>query len=217
MEFSENKMPFVSTRIGIDSYVYSDKPILSAKDAVNLVANQIYDAAKEIGMAIFLDCSMTPICIAQVGQGNEQGSIISARDIAQIALLSNASNVMLIHNHPALIPDERHLKASIDDIKLTDTISKALGLHGIYLVDSIIVSGYMDKWSRVPAFYSMRGHNYQKLVKKTKEEFQNSIAVSETEINWDIPGSDFWNQNVAHQDESFLDKYEFLESEERDR
>lgn len=208
-------LPFVATKIGVDSLVYSETPVDTAAKAVALVSDRIYNETRELGIAIYLDSENIPICLAQVGLGDEKGSVISARDIVQIGLLSNASGLILVHNHPTLVPDARNLKASDEDIHLADTLAKACGLHGILLYDSVIVSGFKEKLGvRIPAYYSMKEHNFYKLSKKAGSfDFESKSATKEEDIAWGEKGSEIWNSKVSGMTESHIEDYEFSTGE----
>ena len=52
------------------------------------------------------------------------------------AILSNASNMMLLHNHPY-----GNLEPSKEDTMLTDRMNRVCELMGIPLTDHIIVGG----------------------------------------------------------------------------
>ena len=52
------------------------------------------------------------------------------------AILSNASNMMLLHNHPSW-----NLEPSKEDTMLTDRMNRVCELMGIPLTDHIIVGG----------------------------------------------------------------------------
>ena len=70
-------LPFVSVLLDVDMMLMSEKPILTAREAI------------------------APLCVATVGRGGTTDVIFfSPRDIVQTALLCNATYVTLLHNHP---------------------------------------------------------------------------------------------------------------------
>ena len=85
-----------------------------------------------------------------VSMGTINASLVTGREVFKSAILSNASYVILLHNHPSGDPTP-----SKDDIILTKRIIETGNLIGIPLVDHIIIgdnryvsfreSGYMDK------------------------------------------------------------------------
>lgn len=72
--------------------------------------------------------------MASVGSLNQ--SLVSPREIFKTSILSNAANMLLIHNHPS-----GSLNPSKDDIEITDRLIQLTDLMGIPLLDHIIVGG----------------------------------------------------------------------------
>ena len=187
-----------------------------------MVGEKLYDNAKEIGIAIFMDCGLRPICVAIVGQGNEKESVISTRDIVQTALLCNASYVTLVHNHPhedvakktSLSTAQKRVEPSLDDIRLTESIAKACSLHGIEFYDSIIVGGFRDNMfvGKIPIYFSMREKGFYTLAKKAGVEREKPVTSLE-QIPWGMDGEKYWSFDgkVPGMTESHFDEYEFLE------
>lgn len=72
--------------------------------------------------------------VFEISHGNVNSSIFGVREILQKALLANAVNIIVMHNHPSGDP-----KPSIEDIKVTERLRDAGRLIGIELLDHIIV------------------------------------------------------------------------------
>lgn len=72
--------------------------------------------------------------VFEISHGNVNSSIFGVREILQKALLANAVNIIVMHNHPSGDP-----KPSIEDIKVTERLRDAGKLVGIELLDHIIV------------------------------------------------------------------------------
>lgn len=88
--------------------------------------------------AIFYDQRLQPISISHIGIGEVNTSIVSIRQICSIALMSNASSVVLIHNHPS-----GNTEPSGEDCEVTKKVNNALQMFGIHLVDHIVIgTGY---------------------------------------------------------------------------
>ena len=155
--------PVVSIHLDVDYALISKTPIKTAEDAINLVASKIFDAAHEKAVAIFMDEELVPICVANVGQGDQIGVCFSARDIVQTALLCKASYVTIIHNHPGANCTKKQCGPSYEDILVTDTIVKACNIVGVNLYDSIIASGEKSSLSgkMKPVYYSIRDHKFE--------------------------------------------------------
>ena len=161
-------LPVVSVHLNIDYTLISATPIRTAKEAIEFVASKLSDSAKEKAVAIFLDASLAPICMANVGQGDQENVMFSARDIVQTSLLCNASYVTILHNHPGANLTKKHCGPSREDILVTDTIVKACSMVGVKVYDSIIASGEKKSifGNMEPIYYSVREHSYKSLKRK---------------------------------------------------
>jgi len=72
--------------------------------------------------------------VFEISHGNVNSSIFGVREILQKALLANAVNIIVMHNHPSGDPSP-----SREDIKVTERLRDAGRLVGIELLDHIIV------------------------------------------------------------------------------
>lgn len=72
--------------------------------------------------------------VFEISHGNVNSSIFGVREILQKALLANAVNIIVMHNHPSGDPSP-----SREDIKVTERLREAGKLVGIDLLDHIIV------------------------------------------------------------------------------
>ncbi|GAB7306666.1 RadC family protein [Enterococcus gallinarum] len=102
----------------------------------------------EIGMdtqenlvLLCLDTKNNVTCYSIVHRGTINQSIVHPRDIFQRAILSNATRILLAHNHPSGNPTP----SEADNI-VTKRIEQAGELMGIPLLDHIIV-GYDEYFS----------------------------------------------------------------------
>ncbi len=110
--------------------------LLSPKQIVSFM-NEKYimnRLADEKVYAIAYSTTGVPLGIFLVGKGNVNGSLASTHSILRDALLLNASNVVLIHNHPA-----GSVKPSDADVKFFRHLKNAAQLLEINLLDSIII------------------------------------------------------------------------------
>lgn len=102
---------------------------------------EIKDAIQEHLLFIGLDRTNNIRKIDLLGVGNSAGIFIDSKDILRTALLSASDNVILVHNQPS-----NSLKASSEDIHISNVINKFLKIFNIQLVDHIIVTenGYIS-------------------------------------------------------------------------
>ena len=74
------------------------------------------------------------IGVFELSHGNVNSSIFSVREMFQKALLANAVNIIVMHNHPSGDPTP-----SREDILVTERAKEAGKLIGIDILDHIIV------------------------------------------------------------------------------
>lgn len=91
--------------------------------------------AEEHTFAIFTDTTNKIINYCLVGKGNEKSSLLDLKTVFKVALLSNASRIILAHNHPS-----GNLKPSKFDLKTTKYIKFGCKILGFELLDNVIVS-----------------------------------------------------------------------------
>jgi DNA repair protein RadC len=114
----------------------SNKPICSPEDAVELLGKYMCELDREVLCMINLRTDGMPINCNFVSMGAVNESIAHPREIFKSAILSNATSMIIIHNHPS-----GKLEPSKNDTMTTDRILKLCELMGIPLVDHIIVGG----------------------------------------------------------------------------
>lgn len=118
----------------------------STKDNITLhntrdILNFLHDfenldfLAEEHTFAIFTDTTNKIINYCLVGKGNEKSSLLDLKTVFKVALLSNASRIILAHNHPS-----GNLKPSKFDLKTTKYIKFGCKILGFELLDNVIVS-----------------------------------------------------------------------------
>lgn len=92
---------------------------------------------KERFLVAFLDNSNSIIELRTVSQGTTNMAVVYPRDILKMALANDCSSIMLSHNHPG-----GSLKASAEDVALTQRIVDIFRPLDIKVLDHIIVGGY---------------------------------------------------------------------------
>ena len=73
--------------------------------------------------------------VASISKGGLSGAVIDTRVILQYAIKSNATSVILAHNHPS-----GNLEASEADKRITQNVREALKLIDIQLLDHLILN-----------------------------------------------------------------------------
>lgn len=115
--------------------IMSDEPVSTPEKAVELMRNLINDSDREIVLVLTLDVRLQPINVSTVSVGTLSGSVVCAREVFKTAILSNASGIILAHNHPS-----GDVTPSPEDVQVTENIKKAGEILGIRLLDHIITT-----------------------------------------------------------------------------
>ncbi|WZL72076.1 JAB domain-containing protein [Clostridiaceae bacterium 35-E11] len=92
---------------------------------------------KERFLVAFLDNSNSIIELRTVSQGTTNMAVVYPRDILKMALANDCSSIILSHNHPG-----GSLRASNEDVGLTQRIVDIFKPLDIKVLDHIIVGGY---------------------------------------------------------------------------
>lgn len=120
--------------------------INGAKDIHKLLVNRVYDEEtigyKETFKVLLLNNANKIIGYSTISEGGLTSTIVDVRMILQTALVSNATSIILTHNHPSGNP-----RPSIHDDNLTKKIKSACELMDIRLLDHIIVTPYHSFYS----------------------------------------------------------------------
>lgn len=91
----------VAIRLVKDYPFYSDFPINTPERAVELMQEKMADLDREYLYLINLTTKCRPINANLISIGTLSQSLYHVREIFKSSILSNASMVMLVHNHPS--------------------------------------------------------------------------------------------------------------------
>ena len=120
----------------------SDVPIDGPEAAVKVMADMLKDYDREVVAIVNLQTDGKPINMNVVSMGALDQSIAHPREILKSTILSNASAIMLVHNHPS-----NKLQPSMDDIATTARVKQLCDLIGVKFLDHIIVGPGRDYYS----------------------------------------------------------------------
>ena len=90
---------------------------------------------KEFFWVILLNNANRVLGVSELSVGTTNGCMVNVKEVLQLALLSNSSSIVLIHNHPS-----GTLAFSESDYKITDKINKACELCEIKVLDHLIIT-----------------------------------------------------------------------------
>jgi DNA repair protein RadC len=116
-----------------DSY-YGSKHIRSPEELVSVVRRFLEYTDREVFLTVNLSTANTINSIHVVSVGTLDKAVVHPREVFKAAILSNASNIALAHNHPSGDPNP-----SQDDIQITAVLVRCGEILGIKVLDHIII------------------------------------------------------------------------------
>lgn len=161
------KLDVVSVRLVKDAPIYSEHPIQSPKDAVQVVGDVLCEMDREVICVINTNAKGIPINCSFVSMGVIEAALATPRDMLKASILSNATGTVLVHNHPS-----GDISPSEEDFKVTERFMVACHFLGIEFLDHIIVGGNNKK------FYSFDEEDFIKM-KKSQYDAEVSRVASE--------------------------------------
>lgn len=120
----------VYTNDNYDELVYLTDP----KSIINYFHDLYIDIKQEIFYVVYLDNQKKYIDKKLLFKGTVNFSLVHPREIFKFAYLLSASYIICIHNHPS-----GNASPSKNDIILTNKIKNIGEIHGIGLLDHIII------------------------------------------------------------------------------
>ena len=106
----------------------------SSADASTLLHTYLADVDREHFVVLMLDQKNKIIGIHTVSIGSLSASVVHPREVFKPAILSNAANILIAHNHPSGQP-----QPSQEDRVLTVRLAAAGKLLGISVLDHVII------------------------------------------------------------------------------
>lgn len=134
MDEKKYELDQVAIRMVREKPLYSTEPIDTPEKAVKLLADAIRDYDREVVCVINLNSAMQPINLNICSMGAIDRAIVSPREVLKSSILSNATSVMLFHNHPS-----GNCQPSEQDVFITDRMQEVYKLMDIKLLDHIII------------------------------------------------------------------------------
>ena len=134
MAAKKYKLDQVAIRMVREKPLYSTEPIDSPEKAVKLLSDAIKDYDREVVCVINLNSSLQPINLNICSMGAIDRAIVCPREVLKTSILSNASSVMLLHNHPS-----GNCHPSEQDVYITDRMQEVYKLMDIKLLDHVII------------------------------------------------------------------------------
>lgn len=126
---------------------YPENNSFNSPDKIYKMLCDIFQHDKQTEEYLYLLCFNTKCKlqgIFELSHGTVNASLCSTREIFQKALLCNANNIVLAHNHPS-----GDTTPSKEDMKVYRIIKQASKIMGIGFIDNLIIGD---------TYYSFREH-----------------------------------------------------------
>ena len=122
-------------RYYISDKINSDEILWNMDKCYQYMKSRFVSKRNETAMLLCLDAKCKLLGCHVVGEGGLNSTNVSIRKIIEIAMNTNASSVMLAHNHPGglAVP-------SAEDVAVTKEVAKALKMIDVVLTDHIIIA-----------------------------------------------------------------------------
>ena len=101
MKLMQEQLEVVTIRLKKDAPIMSNRPIHSPMDAVRLLGKELCELDREVICIVNLRTDGIPLNCNFVSMGVVDQSIAHPREIFKSSILSNATSMILIHNHPS--------------------------------------------------------------------------------------------------------------------
>jgi DNA repair protein RadC len=129
--------------IGEDAADYLNGPSpLNSFPAVAEMFAFLRRETKEHFLTLHLDSKNKLVCIDNISAGSMSASIVHPREVFKSVLLSSASALILVHNHPSGDPTP-----SREDLEITQRLKGGADLLGIRLLDHVIIGDHSFSFS----------------------------------------------------------------------
>ena len=95
---------------------------------------RLHEETEEYLYMVCMNTKLEMTSVFEISHGNVNSSIVGVREVFQKALLANAVNIIMIHNHPS-----GDCTPSRQDIEITKRLKEAGTIIGIDVLDHIII------------------------------------------------------------------------------
>lgn len=146
----EDNMDYLSAYAGQLRLVYEptvcfDKiKIITAQEVVTKLCPSTFPdlMIQEHFVAYYFDRAMYYIGYQIISSGGIAGTVVSFHKVLSMALLTLASSIIIVHNHPS-----NNIKPSNEDINISKKLRAAANYHDIVLLDSIIIGTNFNNYT----------------------------------------------------------------------
>lgn len=116
--------------------IYHDDPLCNPKAVKDCLRLRFAGRQYEAFVCVFLDTQNRVLAFDEMFRGTLSQTSVYPREVVKAALRINAGAVIFAHNHPSGL-----CEPSATDRMLTDTLTRALALIDVKVLDHFIVAG----------------------------------------------------------------------------
>ena len=167
----ETKLNVVRIKLIDDTPLFGNELIQSADDAIFLMQKELRNCDRETFCALHLNAKGKPLSMSVVSIGELNSTLVHPREVFKASILSNASAVIFMHNHPS-----GELTPSEEDKKATKRLEMAGQILGIPVVDHIIVGENKEN------YYSFHANDILNPDEKKQKRKQKKTKHKEQEV-----------------------------------
>ena len=131
----------VQVKLVMDKTLYSEEQLSSPDQVVQFMRKELSEYDREVFCILNCTTKSQVINMNIVSMGTINASLVTGREVFKSAILSNASYVILLHNHPSGDPQPSH-----HDFLVTSKLCAGGHILGIDVLDHIIVGGRTGKY-----------------------------------------------------------------------
>lgn len=113
---------------------YMAESVSTPEKAAELARKILAGADREYCLVLSMDNQQKPLAMEIISIGTVDMAPVNPREVFKHAILANASNIIIIHNHTS-----GECTPSVPDVELTERLIEAGKILGIPVADHIIV------------------------------------------------------------------------------
>lgn len=166
---SKQEFNMVGVRLVSERKLYSEKEIKKSEDVLEIMQRELGNFDREVFCVLHINTKGQVLSASITSIGEVNSTLVHPREVFKSAILSSASAIMLLHNHPS-----GSLTASKEDISTTECLVMCGRLMKIGVVDHIICSS--------KGYISMRNNGYGHLFEKCEDVIAKLEVEDEPEI-----------------------------------
>ena len=134
--FNTNYVPLVKLVMIKERFLpYASEKLYTPKRVARMVNRIVEGADREYLIAVSLNEAKEPVGVEIIAIGSMNAAYAEVREIFKHAILTGATGLVLVHNHPS----SGDLEPSDSDWHMTERIRQAGELLGIKVFDHIII------------------------------------------------------------------------------